>query len=407
MTRKSTPLPSYRWMGNNALGHAVRGVLHAESIAIANVLLYKQGITVKRIYKRRLHWLNVYNHRITSKSITVFSQQLGTLLHAGLPLTDALQTLQKGEKNLAIHALVSSIQTAIKSGQSFSCVLKQYPQHFNALFCNIVTLGEQSGDMGRILLLLSDYRLQIENIQKKISKALQYPLTILSVASLVCVSLFIFVVPQFEVLFNDYHAELPFMTHCIIYISQQLKAYGLLLIALTSGLLYGLRYAYQHSQVITYYLDFYAIKLPFLGKALKNAAIARISKTLFICLNAGLPLADALSAISMITGNMIYKRAIITIQDSILRGVALHTAIETCNLFPNTVIQMITVGEESGQLTHMMARISDQYHDMLNDTATSLEHLLEPCLMILLGILVGGLIIALYLPIFQLGAIVS
>ena len=335
------------------------------------------------------------------------SQQLGVLLNAGLPLTDALHTLQKGQTHKALYALLQSIIETLKAGHPLYSILKKYPLFFNDLFCNIVRLGEQSGELGRILILLAQYRVQIETIQKKIKKALVYPLIVLCIAGFVTTSLLIFVVPQFESLFKSFNADLPFFTKSIILISNSVKNYGLYTALIITILLYALRYAYRHSTTLTFYIDRYLLMLPYFGNALKKASIARFSKTLSIALSAGLPLTEALSAISETTGNKVYHNGIIVIIENVLRGISLHTAMEQCNLFPNSLTQMIAIGESSGSVEHMLNQISEDYHQMLNDTANTLGQLLEPLLMVVLGVLVGGLIIAMYLPIFQLGAIVS
>lgn len=407
MTRKSTHLKSYLWIGIHTSGKSVRGKILAQNSAVANVLLYKQGITVRYIYINRLACLSFNHRRITSKLITDLTQQLETLLNAGFPLTDALYTLQKGQTHKPLYDLLNTLQETIKAGHPFSLALKKYPHLFNPLFCNLIKLGEQSGELNSVLSLLLRHRQELDLLQKKIKKALAYPLTVLSISMLITASLLIFVVPQFESLFKSFHAELPPLTNTMITLSHHIRTHALHIILGLLFSFYALRFGYQFDIRFRLYLDSYALMIPYVGGIIRKTAIARFSKTLAMSLNAGLTLTEALSAVSDITGNKAYQNSILKIKEHVLCGGSLHSAMEACHLFPSALSHMIAVGEEAGRLDPMLHQISEQYQRLLNDTVSSLEHILEPCLMVLLGTLIGGLIIAMYLPIFQLGTIIS
>ena len=370
------------------------------------MLLHKQGITAQKINKIQRPWSERLNRNIHPDDITLFSRQMATLLNAQIPLIQAFNTLKNGQKNPKLQALLDTIKQDVQTGVTFADALRKHPQFFNPLFCNLVDAGEQSGALALLLMKLARYQEHVAAIRKKIRATLTYPLAILFLALCVTLGLLLFVVPQFEALFNSFGAELPPFTRVVIRISNGLKTYWVLGGGLTMASVYAFRYAKSNSIRVAYAVDRFLLSLPWLGHVLEHAVIARLTHTLSITLTAGLPLIDALKAAAGVTGNRVYTQAMVSIRENVTHGLPLQTAMEQSRRFPSMVIQMVAIGEESGKLEPMLAHIATQYDEALNDAAHALSRLVEPLLMAVLGVIVGALIVAMYLPIFQLGAIV-
>jgi type IV pilus assembly protein PilC len=392
-------------VGLNASGHPVNGHIHALSANVARVLLRQQGFFVHKIRKKR-HFLLLSNQTIKPQDITRFCRQLATLLGAQIPLVQALDTLKTGQTNQALQALLDTIKQDIQAGLSLADALKNHPRCFNSLACHLVHAGEQSGSLAILLMKFTRYQEQIAKIHKKIKSACTYPFAISILAVLVTIGLLWFVVPQFESLFTSFHAELPAFTQGIIQLSRGIQTYGapgIGLFVFCSGLLI---YVYKHTTSMAFIIDKHLLRLPWIGAVLEQAVMARVTHTLSMMLSAGLPLMDALTSASAVAGNRAFSHALLTTREYVTQGVSLHKAMEQSQQFPNTVIQMIAVGEESGKLEALLAHAATQCSDALDEATTTLGDLLEPLLMTVLGMVVGTLIIAMYLPIFQLGAIV-
>ena len=396
----------YRWAGVNSAGQAVQGCLEAKTPTLAKILLHKQGVTTQKISKERPFGLRA-SSRIKPSDITQFIRKMASLLSAQVPLTQALELLTSGEENHRLKCLLRALQCDVQSGLSLADALRKHSKHFNALTCHLIQAGEQSGTLTIILSKLAHYQEDLDNIQKKLHATLAYPLAILAIAACVTTGLLVFVVPQFQELFESFNASLPAFTQSIISLSHGIKHYGLALLAFMFGSAYSFRALYKKSTRLALIYDRLLLNIPLVGKMLHLTIITRFSQTLAILLSAGTPLVEALSVSSNIANNLRYTHAIQSMRDDIIEGHALKHALEETRLFPSLMVQLVGIGETSGRLEAMLTHLAKQHDEALRHTLQTLSSLFEPCLMALLGLWVGSLIVAMYLPIFQLGAIVS
>jgi type IV pilus assembly protein PilC len=397
----------YRWVGVNRAGQTVRGQLKAKSTTLAKIALHQQGIETKKIKQTKPFLKYFKNIRIKSSHITSLTRQLANLLQAEIPLLQAFELLKSGEDNPRIQKLLHHIQINIQTGIPLADAFQKHPKYFNVLFCHLIKAGELSGTLVILLKQLSTYQEARDKLKQKIKKSLAYPIAILSIACAVTIGLLLFVVPQFQMLFKSFHASLPTATLCLIACSKYIKTYGFILFLLTILCFYLLRYFYKNTRKITLKLDAFILKLPLIGVIIQEMIVARVTQTLSIILSAGLPLVDALNISANITNNLHYTEAILTTRTALTEGHPLQRTLENTGLFPNMMTQIVGMGEASGQLNHMLAQLALQQSEALTHKLDVLSSLFEPILMAILGLWVGGLIIALYLPIFQLGAIVS
>ncbi|MCC5015942.1 MULTISPECIES: type II secretion system F family protein [unclassified Legionella] len=396
----------YQWQGLNRRGEKLTGSLAAPNLAAVRIELRKQGVITKKISKLSFFSSLRINKKITTNDITLFSRQMATLIKAGIPLIQSFETLIKSCSNQAMKNLLQIIKKDIETGLTLTESFRKHPPFFNTLFCNLVDAGEKSGSLELTLTKLAVYKEKMGVIKRGIKKILAYPCAVLSIALFVTVALLIYVIPQFEQLFKTFDAELPLLTRGIIYFSQFFKNYWLISTGTVLGIIYSLFYAFKRSQQFRQWLDKLLLKTPFLGVVLTKIIIARFAWTLSITFAAGLPLLEALKLVAQVTGNSIYTQAVNDVQKEIGNGQQLQTALASKALFPAMVIQMIAVGEESGTLELMLTRIATYYEEEVDSAISTLNNLLEPIIMSLLGLLIGILIIALYLPIFKLGSIV-
>ena len=406
MSKDKSNVTVYRWFGVNRSGEKNDGTIEANTMAIAKTTLHKQGIIVKKISKKRKPLFDKNNKKIKPGDIAVFTRQLATMIEAGIPLIQSFDIVGKGQSNVRIQNLIETIKKDVESGLTLSEALQKHPQFFNELFCNLVDSGEKSGSLDIMLERVATYKEKIETIKKKIKKALTYPIAVLAVAFIVTGVLLIFVVPQFETLFKGFGANLPALTQMVITLSKFFQSWWYLMVAAISGLIYAFIHAKNHSLKFAQLLDRMLLKLPVIGIIMEKASIARFSRTLSITFAAGLPLVDALKAVAGATGNIVYSDATIKIRDDVSNGQQMNTAMNNTHVFPNMVIQMIAIGEESGTLEQMLSKVADFYEEEVDNAVDSLSSLLEPIIMSILGVLVGGLVVAMYLPIFKLGSVV-
>jgi len=397
----------YRWVGVNGAGQLVQGCLEAKTSTLAKILLYKQGVTAQKISREQPWGLIKPASRIKPANITQFIRQMASLLGAEVPLIQAFELLRAGEDNQRMRQLLHALQCDVQNGLSLADALHKHPSYFNALTCHLIQAGEQSGALITLLTKLAHYREEQHNIQKKMRAALSYPLAILSIATCVTVGLLLFVVPQFQELFESFNTPLPAFTQSIINLAAHIKQHGLTALVLGVGCTYTLTSTYKKSTRTRLSIDRFVFKIPMLGPMTKQTLIARFAHTLSILLSAGTPLVDALTASSNITRNLVYARAILTIRDTIIEGRSLKHALEESMLFPNMMVQLVGIGETSWRLESMLIHIAKQQDEALRHVIQTLSGLFEPFLMAVLGLWVGSLIVAMYLPIFQLGAIVS
>ncbi|GAB4392762.1 MAG: type II secretion system F family protein [Gammaproteobacteria bacterium] len=396
----------YLWEGVNKRGERIKGESAGLSIALVKAKLRTQGINPIKVRKKPKPLLGARKKKIAPADIAVFSRQMATMLSAGIPLIQSFDIVGRGHNNPSMLGLVNSIKADVEAGSTLAEALQKYPRYFSSLFCNLVYAGEQSGSLEIMLDKIATYQEKIESIKGKIKKALFYPAAVMVVAFIVSAGLLIYVVPQFESLFKGFGADLPILTQIVIQLSEFMQAYWWIVFGVLIGTIWGFIYAKNHSKKFAFLLDQYSLRFPIIGEILQKAAIARFARTLSITFGAGMPLIDALKAVSGATGNQLYTQASLRIRDDVTTGQQLQFAMRTTNLFPNMVNQMVAIGEESGALEEMLAKVADFYEEEVDNAVDSLSSLLEPLIMAILGIIVGGLVIAMYLPIFKLGSVV-
>ncbi|STX29099.1 type IV pilus assembly protein PilC [Legionella beliardensis] len=406
MDRSKNTIVTYRWEGVNRSGERVNGIIESNSIAIAKAALRKQGIITNKVIKKRKPLFDKKNKKITSADITAFTRQLATMLNAGIPLVQSFDIIAQGQTNQKVKALLETIKKDIESGLTLSEALRKHPKFFNELYYNLVDAGEKSGSLDVMLAKIATYKEKIEKIKKKIKKALTYPIAVLIVAFLVTAALLIFVVPQFESLFKGFGADLPALTRGVIDMSEFFQSYWYIIFGILGIAVYAFIHAKNHSANFAHTIDRLMLKFPIIGPILQKAAIARFARTLSITFAAGLPLVDALKSVAGATGNIIYAQATDRIREEVSSGQRIKLAMENTRLFPSMVVQMVAIGEESGALEQMLTKVADFYEEEVDNAVDSLSSLLEPIIMSILGILVGGLVVAMYLPIFKLGSVV-
>src|SRR5690606_131250 len=366
--------------------------------------LRKQGLVPVRIRKEMALFQS--KGKVTAADIAIFSRQLATMLNAGIPLVQGFDIIGSGHDNPAMQRLILSIRNDLEGGTALAEALAKHPLHFDDLFINLVTAGEQAGALDTLLDKIATYKEKTEAIKKKIKKALFYPAAVLVVAVIVTVILLIFVIPQFESLFKGFGADLPAFTRMVVELSNFVQAKGWLLFVGTAGAVAGYIYARKRSRRMREIEDKVLLKVPVIGNILNMAAIARFARTLSTMFSAGVPLVEALNSVAGATGNIIYENAVCQMRDEVATGQRLQRSMENTGLFPNMVIQMIAVGEESGSLDEMAGKVADFYEADVDNAVDSMSSLLEPMIMAILGVLVGGLVVAMYLPIFKMGAVI-
>jgi len=395
----------YLWSGTNKKDQFINGEIEARSLIVAKIKLHNKGINIKKIAKNRKPLFDRKFKKITLLDISTFSRQLATMINAGIPIIQSFEIIAKGQSNNNMKNLLYKIKNDIESGLTLTESLQKYPLYFNELFCNLIDVGEKSGTLDIMLDKIANYKEKTEIIKNKIKKTLRYPISVMIIAILVTTILLIFVVPQFELLFKGFGAEIPAFTSAIVSLSQLFQNFWYIIFSLISLAIYIFNYAHKKRKFKNI-IDNYLLKTPIIGKIIRNASIARFSRTLSISYAAGLPLINALIAVAGATGNNIFSKATLEIKEEISSGLQLHKAIEKTNLFTNMVVQMVAIGEESGTLEFMLNKVANFYEEAVENSVDSLGSLLEPIIMTILGLLVGSLVIAMYLPIFKLGTVI-
>lgn len=406
MDKQKNTVISYQWEGIDRSGGKTRGIIDANSIAIAKATLRKQGIVIKKIVKKRKPLFDRKNKKITPQDITTFSRQMATMMQAGIPLIQSFDIVSKGQRNQRMQVLIETIKSDVETGLTLAEALGKHPLYFNELFCNLVDSGEKSGSLDIMLDQVASYKEKIETIKKKIKKALTYPVAVLIIAFLVTAALLIFVVPQFEALFKGFGADLPALTRGVVNLSNIFQSYWYIVFSIIGIAVYLFIRFKRHSATFAQTIDRSLLKLPIIGIILQKASLARFARTLSITFAAGLPLVDALKSVAGSTGNIVYALATNKIREDVSIGQQMHVAMENTHIFPNMVIQMVAIGEESGALEKMLNKVASFYEEEVDNAVDSLSSLLEPIIMSILGVLVGGLVVAMYLPIFKLGSVV-
>lgn len=398
---------TFIWSGINAQGEVLSGEMAATSQLIAKAELRQQGITPKKIHKKATILCGkIGKKKIQPVDIAIFIRQLSTLLNAGIALVQSLSIIGHGHNNPAMGKMIMGIKTRVESGEPLTKALEEYPQHFNSLFCNLVNAGEQSGSLDEMLAKLATYRERVESLRKKIKKALNYPLIVLVVAGLITMGLLVFIVPQFETIFSSFGADLPLPTLLVLEASRAIQESWWIILGIILSTFFIAKRILQRSEKLQDSVDALKLKLPIFGNIIKAAIISRLMRTLATTFAAGLPLVDSLQAISGAAGNRLFSSAIKNVKEEVSTGKKLQTAISETGLFPSMVIQMVGIGEESGSLEFMLNKVADFYEEEVNNAVENLSSLIEPVIMLVLGVIIGGLVIALYLPIFRMGSVI-
>ena len=395
----------FLWEGTDRNGKKIKGKSLAGDEAAVRADLRRQGVVPTRIRKQRQSLFSG-GGKITTGDIAIFSRQLATMLTAGIPLVQSFEIIGNGHENAAMQKLILAIKADVEGGSALAEALAKQPLYFDDLFVNLVEAGEQAGALETLLDKIATYKEKTEAIKKKIKKALTYPAAVLVVAFIVTTILLIFVIPSFEDLFKGFGADLPTFTRMVIDLSVFVRTQGWIIAILIGGGIGAFLYFKKRSRPFRHFLDRMMLKTPIIGPIMQKAAIARYARTLSTMFAAGVPLVEAMESVAGATGNIVFEQAVLTMRDEVATGQRLQQAMENTDLFPNMVNQMIAVGEDSGSLDEMSAKVADFYEEEVDNAVDNLSSLLEPMIMAILGVLVGGLVVAMYLPIFKLGAVV-
>jgi type IV pilus assembly protein PilC len=393
------------WEGTDRKGKKVKGKSMAANEAAVRADLRRQGVVPSRIKKQKKGMFGG-GGSITPGDIAIFSRQLATMLAAGIPLVQSFEIVGTGHENAAMQKLILAIKADVEGGSALAEALAKHPLHFDDLFINLVEAGEQAGALETLLDKIATYKEKTEALKKKIKKALTYPAAVLVVAFVVTTILLIFVSPAFEDLFKGFGADLPTFTRMVIDLSVFVRAKGWYIAILLGSGVGTFFYFKKRSRAMRHWLDRMSLKIPIIGSILQKAAIARYARTLSTMFAAGVPLVEALESVAGATGNIVYEVAVLEMRDEVATGQRLQQAMENTDLFPNMVIQMIAVGEESGSLDDMSSKVADFFEEDVDNAVDNLSSLLEPMIMAILGVLVGGLVVAMYLPIFKMGSVI-
>jgi type IV pilus assembly protein PilC len=394
----------FTWEGKDRAGKKVRGKVVAASETAVRQELRRQGVVATRVKKQSMLFRK--QGRVTAADIAIFSRQMATMMTAGIPLVQSFDIIGAGHENPAMQKLILAIKSDVEGGTALADALAKHPLHFDDLFVNLVAAGEQAGALETLLDKIATYKEKTEAIKKKIKKALFYPAAVVVVALVVTAILLIYVIPEFESLFQGFGADLPAFTRFVIDISKFVQSTGWLLLIFAIGGVVGFIQAKKRNRSVQHFVDRLMLKIPIIGSILNKSAIARYARTLSTTFAAGVPLVEALDSVAGACGNIVYETAVLRMRDEVATGQRLQRAMENTNLFPNMVNQMIAVGEESGSLDSMSSKVADFYEEEVDNAVDSMSSLLEPLIMAILGVLVGGLVIAMYLPIFKMGAVV-
>ncbi len=403
MAAKDTKQTVYSWEGTDKKGKRIKGEMTASGLAFVNATLRRQGINVTKVKKQSAF---KSGGKVTDKDVTLFTRQLATMMKAGVPLLQAFDIVGKGHNNPAVGKLLGDIKADVETGSSLSQAFRKYPLHFDALFCNLVGAGEQAGILDSLLDRLATYKEKILAIKSKIKSALFYPISIIVVAFVITAVIMIFVIPAFKELFTNFGADLPAPTLIVVAISDFFVAYWWAIFSSIGGGLWFFFYTWKRSVKMQAAMDRLLLKLPLFGELIRKATIARFARTLATMFAAGVPLVEALDSVAGASGNHVYYEATKKVQSEISTGTSLTVAMQNSEVFPNMVLQMVAIGEESGSLDSMLSKVADFYEAEVDDAVEALSSLMEPIIMVVLGTLIGGLVIAMYLPIFKMGQVV-
>ena len=406
MAEKAQKLESYVWEGKDRKGNKSKGELTGSNLALVKAQLRKQGIVPDKV-KKKPKPLFGGSKKITPFDIAMLTRQLATMMKAGVPLVQSFDIVADGLENKGLQELVMSIRNDISSGTSFAGALRKHPKYFDNLYCNLVDSGEKAGALEAMLDRIATYLEKTENLKKKVKKAMTYPIAVIIVAIVVTAILLVKVVPQFESLFQGFGADLPVFTQMVVELSEWLQSWWFVVLLGIVGTIFLFKEAKRRSQKFSDFVDKYVLKLPVVGEILDKSAVAKFGRVLSTTFAAGVPLVDALDSVAGATGNAVYRDAIDRIKNDVSSGTQLQASMRQQDVFPVMAVQLTAIGEESGNLDEMLAKVAEHYEAVVDDMVDNLTALMEPMIMAVLGVLVGGLIIAMYLPIFQMGQVVG
>ena len=398
-------LEVFLWEGKDKRGKMLKGERSSRNQTLIRAELRKQGITPSRIRKKPKPLLGGAGKKIKPRDIAIFTRQLATMLNSGIPLVSAFGIIGVAAENPKMQKLVNQIRIDVESGSTLAESLGKHPYYFDELYVNLVASGESAGVLDQVLDNIASYKERIESIKGKIKKALFYPATVVAVAILVTAVLLVFVIPQFASMFQSFGGDLPAFTRMVVDASEELQARGWLYLIIIVGAIVGIVQLKRRSKPFAHFIDRVSLKMPIIGAVLEKAALSRFARTLATTFAAGVPLVDALKTVAGATGNVVYGDATLQIRDDVATGHQLQLAMQQTGLFPPMVLQMTGIGEEAGQLDAMLLKVSNFYEEEVNNTVDALSSLLEPIIIIFVGVVVGGIVVAMYLPIFKMAAV--
>jgi type IV pilus assembly protein PilC len=390
---------TFSWEGKDKAGKTVRGDIRAVSETAVNATLRRQGIMVQKVKKQK----QGRGGKVGEKDIALFTRQLATMMKAGVPLLQAFDIVGKGSSNPAVTKLLFDIKTDVETGSSLAAAFRKYPLYFDQLFCNLVAAGEQAGILETLLDRLAVYKEKTLAIKSKIKSALFYPISIIAVAFIITAVIMIFVIPAFKQVFTSFGADLPAPTLFVMAISDWFVSFWYIIFPVIGGSIYGFLEAWKRSLAVQIFMDRVMLRMPIFGDLIRKATIARWTRTLSTMFAAGVPLVEALDSVGGAAGNYVYYEATKKIQADVSTGSALTVSMQAQNVFPSMVLQMCLIGEETGALDGMLGKVADFYEAEVDDAVEALSSLMEPLIMVVLGTLIGGMVIAMYLPIFKMG----
>ena len=404
--QKVEKLQAYVWEGKDRKGNKAKGEISGTNLALVKAQLRKQGVMPSKV-KRKPKPLFGGSKKVTPFDIAMFTRQLATMMKAGVPLVQSFDIVADGLDNKGLQELVVAIRNDVASGTSFAGALRRHPKHFNDLYCNLVDSGEKAGALEQMLDRIANYLEKTEILKKKVKKAMTYPIAVIVVAILVTAILLVKVVPQFESLFRGFGADLPVFTQMVVNLSEWMQKWWFVVLLGIVAFVFSFGQAKRRSQKFSDLVDKYILKIPVMGEIIDKSAVAKFGRVLSTTFASGVPLVDALDSVAGATGNAVYRDAIFKIKDEVSSGVQLQAAMRQTDVFPVAAVQLTAIGEEAGNLDEMLAKVAEHYESVVDDMVDNLTALMEPMIMSVLGVLVGGLIVAMYLPIFQMGQVVG
>lgn len=407
MAEKALKPGIFQWEGKDKKGNKVKGEINSATIALARAQLRAQGITADKVKKKPKPLFGGSGKKITPLDVALFTRQMSTMMGAGVPLLQSFDIIGEGFENPNMRTLVDNVKQEVAAGNSLASSLRKFPMHFDDLYCNLVDSGEQSGALEQLLDRIATYKEKTEALKAKIKKAMTYPIAVIVVATIVTAILLIKVVPTFQGVFAGFGAELPAFTMMVIHMSEFLQTWWFVFLIGIFGVGFGYKALHQRSEKFRDNVDRAVLKLPIVGDILYKAVVARFGRTLATTFAAGVPLVDALDSVAGATGNVVFRNAVNKIKQDVSTGMQLNFSMRTTGVFPSMAIQMAAIGEESGSLDAMLDKVASYYEAEVDNAVDNLTTLLEPLIMSVLGVVVGGLIIAMYLPIFSLGGVVG